>query len=257
MSSTQIADQIKIYVLTIYNEDHPRIVSAKRQLEQLGLPYIIVKAIEPTEAVFKQHYSKMANFFLMKRSLSIGEVGCYIGHAMMWKQFIKSSDTHAVFLEDDFNIVDYTHLKSALKDCLSCEKNWDLIKLFDFRPKKIISSHLIGTTTLVAYKYPASGNVGYFMNRHCAEALLKRKKVFRPVDEDMAHMWEFGIRIWSVIPNPLTEQSHLLGGSTIDLNRKIQSRERRPLRSLWGNVLQSYKLVRSILYRRKMRFKIY
>ena len=251
----QFTSQFKIYILTIYDDDHPRIINARAQLDPLGIEYTIVKGVRPSIEIASQYYSKIANFFLAKRSLSFGEICCYVGHRMMWQRFIETKLQQAIFLEDDFNIIDLDVLRTAIPDCLSSTQNWDVIKFFDFRPKNITSSHTIGTTNLVSYKYPASGNVGYMMNRHAAEALLKRKKIFRPVDEDMAHMWEFGIRIWSVVPNPMTEKSHLLGGSTIDYDRKNMARERSLTRSLWGNVLQGKKLFLSILYRRKMKFK--
>ena len=240
------------YVLTIKDTAHPRVLNAKAQLDKLGLLYEIFPGVTPADFDNHDYYSPVGNRILMKRALSDGEIACYVSHRRMWQAFLDSGAEHALFLEDDFGIVDNTALISSINDCLSFCRTWDVIKLFDYNPKRVVQSRSLGNTRFVAYKYPASGNVGYMMNRKAARSLLARKRFARPVDEDMAHMWEFDIRIWSVVPNPLIEISNKLGGSSIETERVLTKRGKSIGRSLWGNVLQAWKLGNSIRHRRKM-----
>ena len=126
------------------------------------------------------------------------------------------------------------------------------MKLFDYRPKNIMLTRKIGETDIVAYKYPASGAVCYLINRAAAKSLLSRKKFFRPIDEDMAFPWEFDIRVWSVMPNPVSEISSTLGGSTLETERVITKGAHNVLRSIWGNILQLWKKYKSTQFRKKM-----
>lgn len=242
----------RCYVLTIKDDLHPRLANARTQLDALGFEFEIIRGATPADIHKPDVYSALGNRILMKRALSDGEIACYVSHRRMWQAFLASGFEHGLFFEDDFHAADPMALEKAVHDCLASSRTWDVIKLFDYNPKRIVQQRLAGQTRLVAYKYPASGNVAYLMNRKAATSLLKRRRFCRPVDEDMAHMWEFDIRIWSVLPNPVSEISHLLGGSQIGEARILTKRKKNIGRSLWGNVLQAWKLGNSIRYWRKM-----
>lgn len=230
------------YVLTVKDEAHPRNRSACAQLEDLEMPYVVFKGVTPKDIVEKDYYSALGNRFLMKRKLSPGEIACYVSHRKIWQAFLDSGANFAMIFEDDFAFADKDALAENLGDCLAAPDGWDVIKFFDFNPKRIVRRRLLGRTTLVAYTYPASGNVGYLINRKAAAALLARKRFCRPADEDLSHYWEFGIRIWSVLPNPVCEISPSLGGSHLDAGREDSKRYKTVFRSIWGNVLQAWKL---------------
>ena len=248
-------DRCRAYILTVEDENHPRVVNSSIQADAIGCGYQFVRGAKPADLDLRNYYSRIKNLLLFKRSLSTGEICCYIGHRKIWQQFLDDDAEYAIIFEDDFKIEDLGKLVAAINDCVTFSSDWDVLKFFDFRPKNIVASKSAGGTEIVAYKYPASGAVGYVVNRAAAKSLLKRKKFFRPVDEDMAFMWEFNIRIWSVIPNPVSEISHTLGGSSIEGGRAIAKNRRVVLRSIWGNVLQGWKLYKSIQYRKKMNLR--
>ncbi len=245
-------DLCRAYILTVEDENHPRVINSSSQAAAIGCEYQFVKGTKPEGLEFHKYYSKLKNLFLFKRSLSTGEICCYVGHRRVWQQFLDDNIDYAIIFEDDFKIEDLQKLIASINDCIKFSNDWDVIKFFDYRPKEIVVSKNAGGTEIVAYKYPASGSVGYVVNRAAAKSLLKRRKFFRPVDEDMAFMWEFNIRIWSVIPNPVSETSHTLGGSSLEPGRVMTKRQRVVMRSIWGNVLQGWKLYKSIQYRKKM-----
>jgi glycosyl transferase, family 25 len=262
MTSTGIDASIRAYVLTICQEGHPRFDSAVDQLRSTGLSYEFVSNAEFSDRDTSVLYSGLLNKLLLKRSMSRGEIACYAGHRRMWKVFVDSGARHALFLEDDFGFIDRDAALTAISDALSVADRWDVVKLFDYNShtfghtsKYAVHSRIFGSTRLVAYRFATSGSVAYLMNREAAMSLLKRRKIYRPVDEDMVHMWEFGIRILSVDPNPVTEISAVLGGSNIDAERSDEALHRKNiLRSIWWNVLRANKSIRSSNYMRKLRF---
>ena len=243
---------VPVFVLTVEAPDQPRRRHAAAELERLGIEAQFVEGYGTADAHIDSLYSPLRNLLMSKRSLSRGEIAVYAGHRAVWQRLIESGAEVALVLEDDFKITDDEALKAVMRDSIPCTDQWDVVKLFDFRPKRIVLRKIFGSTNVVAYKYPASGAVAYLITRNAALKLLRRPRIYRPVDEDISHMWEFGIRVWSVCPNVAAEHSEALGGSKIDEGRSARTETRRMGRSLWGNVLQAVKLARSLAYRRRL-----
>jgi len=122
------------------------------------------------------------------------------------------------------------------------------LKFFDFMPKRVLERKSVNSTSIVRHKYPAWGAVAYLIDRDAAERLLSRRRFFRAVDEDFSWHWELGLSIWSVSPNLVEEVSPVLGGSLLENDRVSNKRRRNTLRSLWGNVIQAFKFVRSRIH---------
>lgn len=241
-----------VFVLTVEMPDQPRRRHAAAELDRLGMGPEFVEGYRTADAHIDRLYSPLRNMLMSKRSLTRGEIAVYAGHRAIWQRLVESGAQLALVLEDDFRIIDDEALRTIMHDCRLSADRWDVVKLFDFRPKRIVLRNVFGTTKVVAFKYPASGAVAYLITRDAALKLLRRRKIYRPVDEDISHMWEFGIRVWSVCPNVVTEHSDALGGSKIGEERSARMERRRPARSVWGNVLQGVKLARSIAYRRRL-----
>jgi glycosyl transferase family 25 len=195
--------RIPAYILTIEDRSHPRLKNALAQIAKIDAVARIIKGVVPNGRDFYNSYSPLINLFLLKRSLSAGEICCYIGHRKAWKEFVDEGHSHALIFEDDFCVDDPERFRKNIDDCVSVQSTNEIIKLFDFRPKDISVRSVVGNTAIVAYTYPTSGAVAYIIGRDAAKALLKRQRFYRPVDEDLSHMWEFGIRVWSVHPNPV------------------------------------------------------
>lgn len=246
-ASTLDGQQISIFVLTIDPEGSERRQSATRQLARAGLQGEFVEGFRKDNPAIMAEYDQRRNLIASKRSLTPGEIAVYCGHRAIWRQFLKTDAECALVLEDDFQITDLNGLSTALRDCLSHQTAWGMAKLFDFHPKRIKEQKKIGRTEIVRYKYASSGAVAYLIDRATAEKFLTRKKFFRAVDEDFSWEWELDLNIWSVLPNPVADGGDLLGGSLLENDRAGRKKRRNVLRSLWGNVLQSYKLTRSML----------
>jgi GR25 family glycosyltransferase involved in LPS biosynthesis len=177
----------------------------------------------------------------------------YAGHRRIWEKFAQSGSEFAVVFEDDFHLRDKERLLATIQECMALDDRWDIVKFFDFQPRKKVAKRLnLATASLVAHKFPATGAVAYLIRREAALRLLARRRVFRAVDEDLSCPWEFGIRVWSTSENLVDEISHDLGGSLLEIERLQKKRQRSALRSLWGECLAAHKNFRARLYQRRL-----
>ncbi len=243
---------LNAFVLTIETSKGPRRQHAERELEKMQLKSEFMNGFDKNDPSILDIYSAGLNLLYHKRPLTMSEVATYAGHRLIWQRIVDCGADHALVLEDDFHVPDTNRFLKAISDCLSFRERWDIVKFFDFKPKSVIQEDKFFGTRVVAYKYPASGAVAYIINRYAAEKLLKRRKIYRPIDEDLSNMWEFSIRIWSTSPNLVEEVSEELGGSLLEADRLSRKTKRNIGRSLWGNFLQGWKMLRARLYRRRM-----
>ncbi|RWB20722.1 MAG: glycosyltransferase family 25 protein [Mesorhizobium sp.] len=239
-----------VFVLTVEPPGGARRTHAANELGRVGISFDFVQGIDQNSADIDRAYSRLRNWALHKRSLTRGEISVYLGHRKIWQEALSRGLDFALIFEDDFKICNDEQFIQAINDAISHRGTWSIVKFFDFNHKKVVESVKIGATQLVGYKYPASGAVAYLINRQAAQSLLHRRHLFRPIDEDFSHPWEFSMRVWSTSPNLVDEVSFQLGGSILERERCDLRRKRVVIRSIWGNFLQARKLVRSLWYRR-------
>jgi GR25 family glycosyltransferase involved in LPS biosynthesis len=239
---------MRAFVLSISPPGSARRNNTEQQMTRLGMPWQFVQGYTKSDLACRALYSPTRNFFLSKRPLTDTEVAIYAGHRKIWREIAEGNDDTAIVMEDDAQIVDSAAILAAVADSASHREAWDIVKFFDFHPKSVARSVQWGTTRLVIHRTVASGAVCYMIKRAAAAKLLTRTKIFRAIDEDLSHPWEFGLSIWSVVPNPVAEVSETLGGSI-----RLQSPHKRDThwaRSAYAEILQGYKKVRTLLYLR-------
>lgn len=228
--------------------------NTRQQFARLPLQWRFVTGVPPGDEGGSGRYSPWRNLARMKRSMTPGEVSCYHGHRKIWQTMLHDGHDMALVLEDDFSVVDRPALLQAIDNAGLIASRWDVVKFFDFSTKPVICSRIVNQTEFVYHKYPTSGCVAYLIKAAAAAALLQRQAIFRPIDEDWSHPWETGLRLLSVVPNPVTEIAIDLGGSLLDAGRKgIRRTNRNWLRSLHGNVLAIEKQIHSRRWQRRMK----
>ncbi|MGB3897700.1 MAG: glycosyltransferase family 25 protein [Mesorhizobium sp.] len=238
-----------VFVLTMESPNGPRRTHAFEELGRLGIPFDFIQGIDQGSAEIDHAYSRLLNWTRHKRSLTRGEISVYLGHRKIWREVMRRGTDFALIFEDDFKIRDDEQFLLAINDALSHQGVWSVVKFFDYNHKKVVETVKIGGTQLVGYKYPASGAVAYLIDRKAVQSLLRRRYLFRPIDEDFSHPWEFSIRVWSTSPNLVDEVSFRLGGSTLERDRWDLRHKKIIIRSVWGNFLQAGKFIRSLSYR--------
>ncbi len=238
-----------IYVITVDQNGGFRRKNSQTQFDRVGMPFTFIEGITQKHKNSVQIYSRLRNLIWHKRNLSAGEIFVYSSHRKAWQTFLDSDEDVALIAEDDLEITDPEAFKDIMQSAIAPDK-WDILKLFDYRPKKAVNSEDWRGKTLVDYKYPASGCVAYLITRSAARKLLSRSKIYRPVDEDFSFCWEFGLCVRSVSPNIVDEISENLGGSTLEIDRRRVRKQKNLLRSLWGIGLQVGKQLRARRYSR-------
>ena len=195
-------------------------------------------------------YSRWRNRLYMKRSMTEGEIAVYMGHRRIWQRIVDGDADAAMVLEDDFTITCPAAFMTAVSAAVVNGSRWDIVKLFDYRNnRKIVRRSEWGGGGFVQYRYPSSGCVAYLINRESCRRLLARTRLARPVDVDLSHPWEFGLRTWSLQSGVVGEAAASLGGSLLEPQRQTH---RSTLRSIYGNVLSMNKLIRSAIYHRQL-----
>ena len=242
------------YVLTLAANSESRQANCRLQLDALGASWQFVYGVLANEPIVDEAYAPLQNRLLCKRPMTQGEISVYLGHRKIWRAFLASDAQLALVLEDDFSIKDRQQFQSVIEDAAAASFRWDVIKLYESQYKPVCGSFRSNRTEFVFYSYPTWGMVAYLINRRAAERLLKRPRVFRPIDDDLAQPWEFGLRVFSAVPSPVDEIAPSLGGSLLEQQRSASQKTHRNLvSSLHGNALMAYKHLRAVGWRTAMR----
>ena len=122
---------------------------ALEELSALGLEGEFVQGLLTGDQELDELYSQKKNLFLAKRSLTPGEIATYAGHRKIWKRIVDDGCECALVFEDDFGVIDRERFAKSVRDCLDNMGNWDIIKFFDFKPKRVMKRRKLGETDLV------------------------------------------------------------------------------------------------------------
>jgi len=227
-------------VLTAPQGDPARRDNVEQQMASAQIEFEFVVGFTPESPEIENAYGKWRNKIFAKRDLTRGEIAVYLGHRKIWQNIIDSGQNSGLVFEDDLSFIDPSNIREVLRAAAASLRSWDLIKLFDFRPHRGLSSFHENGITLQVYKRPNSGMVGYMLTAECCRKLLKRKYIFRAVDEELRYWFEKQIRIVTITPNPVTEISHKLKGSILESSRYDKRRKRNVVRSLYFNIITAY-----------------
>lgn len=252
-----ITERLDAFILTIAKPNSLRAKHARQHWDESGLNFQFVTGLTATDTNINVYYNPRKNLFYYKRPLANVEIATYLGHRKLWQEFLKSKKPYGLMLEDDAAMSDVRTFPATIRDIMQSSQCdiWDILKLFDYSPKKIIARKKFGNTDIICTKYPAYAAVAYIISRKAAKKLLERPYIYRPVDEDLARPWEFKLRVWSTAQNIILEKANDLGGSLIVADRvKLdkQASKNRILYPIKRNFLEFSKTLHSISYQRNI-----
>ena len=239
---------IRGYVLTVDYPAGPRRASMANELAEVPFPWSFIDGVRPGDRGTTSLYCALRNLAFHTRGLADIEVAVYAAHRKIWIAIAEQTEAFGLIFEDDTRIRDRDAFLKALADVSAIPGQFDMVKLFDFRPKAVAIRTTIGSTQLVSYKLLPTGAACYLVSKDAARKLLKRKPVYRAVDQDFTHAWEAGIRIWSVFPNPVDVAFEDHGGSMVETERNSVPKNR--LRAIYGLALQAKKQLHTRFYQR-------
>jgi GR25 family glycosyltransferase involved in LPS biosynthesis len=249
-----------VQVVTCRKSPAERRASAMHELNRLpmALETEFVDGFIAEDTVIDELYDAAANRRRCKRPISRAEVGVYASHRLAWRRLLDSDHAAALVLEDDFGFRDDGQIMGVLENWPAVlGEDRDIVKLFDFEKRAVnrpMFLRRVGGVDLVKWRSPTAGMVAYLISRQGAQKFLARERIFRPVDEDVKYFWELGLDIWSVPGNPVIEVSARLGGSLVDTDRG-QTKTRRLVRSVWGNLLTADRKIRTRLQLQRERLR--
>jgi len=193
--------RIPIFVINL-EDNVPRYEDVKSQLDALNLSFERIDAVAGkllSQAEITAIYDKQTNRKLHHRNLTVGEIGCYMSHRKIWQMMQEQKIERALILEDDIVA------KPQLLDCLRLMESangWDVIKIADFeRVTPAKSQRVSEQFELVSYKKVPNRTMGYFITRQAAAKMLRREKIYRPVDVDFQFYSDFDISVCGLRPS--------------------------------------------------------
>jgi glycosyl transferase family 25 len=160
-----------------------------------------------TNAEIVQHYDNNLNRNKYFTPLTAGQIGCYLSHRKAWRKIAEGDAPFGIVLEDDFLLL--SDLKLSISTIQALNFSWDVIKLaaYQSRGRKVKFSHQVNNKMNVAVHFkPMSGGAATAISKTAAQQLLDATNKFgRPVDTDIQHFWEKGIKVLSLLPYPVAQ----------------------------------------------------
>ena len=193
-------DQIPVFIINL-DSSPERYQHAEQQLQALGISAqrfrgVYGKDLSATEV--DACYDKTANQQYFRRSLSPGEIGCYLSHRGVWQLMVDQNIDAAIVLEDDIDVE--ARFAAALGQINKLD-GWDHIKLSDDRDTPAFSRKAVGDGfELVNFKRVPNCATGYAISQSGARKMLQRNKFFRPVDLDLQFGAELDLQLFSLLP---------------------------------------------------------
>lgn len=217
-----------------------RLAAMLPRLDALGISFERVPGVDGM-TLSDEEFAEQTRENRYYKALRRGEVGCQLSHLKTMKAFLASDARYALILEDD--AVFLPGLDGVLREAIALRDRasdphlqWDVLKLNRQRRRRIDLAPLGENHRLVEYglSVPIT-TAAAIWTRAAAEAWVRLYRgTSRPIDCDLQHPWEYGLKIRSVHP-PIVVQGD--GASTMGSD-KLAARNPWPklryeLKRLW------------------------
>jgi glycosyl transferase family 25 len=237
--SASVSIQPPVFVINL-DSSPERYQHAEQQLLALGITpqrYAAVYGKDLTPEQVDACYDKAANLRDFRRSLSAGELGCYLSHRGIWQKMVDEQIPLAIVLEDDIDID--PRLPAAIAT-LSKLSGWDHIKLSDDRDTKAHQTLTVDHNFLLAnFKRVPNCATGYAISLAGAQKMLVRQRFYRPVDIDLQFGSELDLQLFSLLPYTIWPSSRF--DSVINA---ISGGSRKGDTTFWRNMKYRFQLWR-------------
>ena len=192
----------KIFVINL-DERPDKFKNAEDQILAQGLSCERISAIRGSnlsEEEITKNYDTKANKKHYMKTMSVGEIGCYMSHRAAWQRIIDEELDYAIILEDDAEVL--SNFTSGI-ECLNKLIEWDFVKLQGGRGgrKAIEKLAITPLLSIVHYDSTPVSCLAQAVSKNGAQKLLSASSpFFRPVDVDIQHYWERNIDVIGLEP---------------------------------------------------------
>ena len=173
------------------------------------------------------------------------EVACFQSHRKCWQEILDRGLEAALIIEDDVDIID-GEFTAAVKLAMKEIKIGDLIRL-PMKPREKPRNRNMKRDTISVFEptVVGLGTQAQIVTYDAARRLLEKTEHFdRPIDVYLQLTWKHGVRILSLWPNGVRENSSSLGGSLIGKEKINGYKLRRELlRPIYRAKLRIYTLL--------------
>ena len=245
----KLGDKLKVKDCLIIHLE--RSLERKPQVRKLkkDLPYRtkVVEAVDGSKPDndFSKNYKPRILRPHYPFSLRLAEVACFQSHRKCWQEILERDLETALILEDDVDII-HEEFTAAVKLAMKKIKKGDLIR-FPIKPREKPKNKSMQQDNISIFepKLVGLGTQAQIVTYDAARRLLEKTEYFdRPIDVYLQLTWKHGVRILSLWPNGVRENSYRLGGSLIGKEKINGDKLRREiLRPIYRAKLIIYKLL--------------
>lgn len=177
----------------------------QRNLGRLGIAFEFFHGIDAQrgEHLLLSRYDERIATLDQGRPLSIGEVGCFASHYLLWQRCVRANEP-LVILEDDVVIADeFPQVLSAARELIGRLR---LIRLgLTFRHDKYVPAGTSKGFEIVEYvRDQVLGTQGYVLSPDAASNLVAHASVWsRSVDVYMNLAGRHGVDSFGILPLPV------------------------------------------------------
>lgn len=193
------------YVLNLARAPQ-RLAAMQARLSALGVAFTRIEGVDGA-TLAADALAALTHRNRYYKPLRPGEVGCYLGHVEALRSFLASPAHFCLLLEDDACFEDgFLPALAAALERRRAEADplcrWDVLKLCNRRRRWMPLAPLAAGHCLVEYgpSVPSTTTAAVWTREGATRFLAAFSGVSRPVDCDLQHPWESGLRILSVHP---------------------------------------------------------
>lgn len=223
---------MKVFVISLVDADERR-SNAKRQLDELGIPFEFFDAIRGDDAIRERKFEGFDDIgFLLNtgRRAVAGEIGCFASHRELWKRCVEL-DVPVMIMEDDFDAL--PEFANALRCANDVILKAGFLRLQTTVRTRKVAIASVGEFQLERYKKTPHGLMCYCLSPGVAQRFVEAtRKIDAPVDVFTKKFWEHGQPMYALTPYTIAP-SALNADTTIVGRRKCRKSWSVARRRLW------------------------
>lgn len=220
---------VRIYVINL-DRSPKRLQEISEQLSKFGVSFQRVAALDGKLATPEQQALLDEEAYQLRHGKSSlpGELGCYLSHVKVIREFLKSEHSFAVILEDDAILEN--GFVQVLQFMSRHPNLWDMVKLSGVHSGTPVSVQTINDDYRLSIMFSkCTCSSAYIINRKAAQAYSNGLlPMTLPYDHEFDKGWAYGIKVRAVTPFVVTHNEQ--APTTIVTNhvetRKLRSLQR-------------------------------
>ena len=234
-----LPENVECYVINL-DRSSQRMATMQSRLDALGMRFQRVSGVDGMQ-LSDDEFAAQTQINRYYKPLRRGEVGCQLSHLKTLQAFLASGADMALVLEDDALFLP-GFVEAVLEAIILRDKTtdpnlqWDVLKLNRRRRRLVDLAPLGERHRLVDYglSVPITTAAAIWTRAGAERWVHGYRGTSRPIDCDLQHPWELGLRILSVHP-PVVEQGNVVSsmGSEKLAARSPMPKLRYELRRMW------------------------